>query len=286
MKTKLSLAVIVVLAVVGLVVQVWLPRVGVSIAALGFLAAAISLILLVQRINVRLARIDRRLAKLQQSVSWGNQQTTKYGNSIFSRVKNARLSPSDGGLPPERPQVKASVSRAVEKPVVSAGRVATPDVKNPFSDETLATMLMPGRLLKAAGLYDTAGLPPHDAVIWEPGEVLRSLELSTPDVVVLDEEFISHSPVWGSAMTAVGAGLMKELVQAQNWAKRHGVQVFLLPATVAPDVFSKALRGTTTDVLPLDQEQKSEDYGAAHTALFEALVERAARREVREAAGA
>ena len=159
-----------------------------------------------------------------------------------------------------------------------AGRAATPEVSNPFTDESLQSMLAPGRTLKVGGVFSPRSLSVGEHLVWTPGQVSESLERQKPEVLLIDEQEIQESALWSSATTGAGTALMRELLEGIRWAKEGGVPVYLLPSTLAPDVHSSALRSAPVLVLPLDEASLVASAGGPQTPLLRSLHELAVAR--------
>lgn len=290
MSTRLAAAAALVLFVLGAVVQIWSPRSGLTLMLVGVMAGIASITLMQRTLQRRLIKHERLLGTLQKSVTQGtnkvhrtvtagNKQSGKYGSSLMRRVQdvNDRLkhgSPAGTASAPTTTSAGASSLR----PAAFAGRAATPEVTNPFSDETLAAMLTPQRVLRVSGIFDAAGLPELAARPWLPGEVVPELERHQPDLVLLDEQVLRSSPVWSSATTGVGTALMRELLEGVAWAETHKVPVYLLRSALPPDVHTAALRSSSAVSLPLGAADLEAAAGAPQTPLLIRLQKIAAAR--------
>ncbi|MGP9613491.1 hypothetical protein ACT3TE_09550 [Brachybacterium sp. AOP42-B2-9] len=285
MTTRIAAAAAALLFVLGAVVQIWSPRLGLTLMLLGILAAVASVLFLQRAIQKRLMKHERFLVKLQQSVTTGtkkverlvtagNATASKHSASLERQVKLLAERPGAPTVPAAQPAASASSPPSR----TGIGRASTPDVTNPFTDESLHSMLAPNRAQKIAGIFTTDHLPDHEPSQWIPGDVVSSLERSTPDLIVVDEGAIRDSAVWSSAYSAVGTALMRELLDGLTWAQDHRVPVYLLPSTLSPDVHSSALRGSSAVLLPLDTEALDAAAGAPQTPLFQSLQELAAAR--------
>lgn len=290
MSTRLAAAAALVLFVLGAVVQIWSPRSGLTLMLLGVMAGIASITLMQRTLQRRLIKHERLLGTLQKSVTQGtnkvhrtvtagNKQSGKYGSSLMRRVQdvNDRLkhgSPAGTASAP----CTTSAGASSRRPAAFAGRAATPEVTNPFSDETLAAMLTPQRVLRVSGIFDAAGLPELTARQWLPGEVVPELERHRPDLVLLDEQVLRSSPVWSSATTGVGTALMRELLEGIAWAETHKVPVYLLRSALPPDVHTAALRSSSAVSLPLGAADLEAAAGAPQTPLLIRLQEIAAAR--------
>lgn len=291
MSTRLAAAAAVLLFALGAVVQIWSPRLGLTLMLLGVLAAFASTALLLRGIQRRLVKHERFLTQLQKSVSTGTKKVERSlaaeaaesakGRSALLREVRAVQNAREATTTPDHASAAAATAAPGSPPsagTAGAGRAATPEVTNPFTDETLHSMLSPRRLLKIAGLYTADGLPDHEPSIWTPGEVVASLERVHPDLVLIDEQALRDSPVWSSATTAVGTALMQELLGGVTWAQEHRVLVYLLPSSLPPDVHSSALRHSAAVVLPLTAADLDAAAGAPQTSLLHRLQELAAAR--------
>ncbi|HLR45000.1 MAG TPA: hypothetical protein VK065_07420, partial [Brevibacterium sp.] len=248
--------------------------------------AAVASVLFLQRgIQKRLMKHERFLVKLQQSVTTGtrkverlvtagNATASKHSASLERRVK--LLAERPAAAPGPAPQVPDAAAAAPAR--AGIGRASTPEVTNPFTDESFRSMLAPGRVQKVAGVFLPDQLSEHEPTQWMPGDVVLSLERSTPDLIVVDEGAIRDSSVWAGAFSAVGTASMRELLDGLTWAQEHRVPAYLLPSTLAPDVHSSALRRSSAVLLPLGTEALDAAAGAPQTPLFRSLQQLAAAR--------
>lgn len=282
MRTKLSIAAAVVLFVAGAFAQIWMPQLGLTAMLLAVMCALAAIVLRQQAVLRRLAKHERLIAQVQKTAANGKTETATYGASILRRVKqltddavaptgasSAKHSEPAGGSTGARPSATADHG---------AGRAATPDVSNPFTEESLHSMLTPSRTLKVGGIFSPRSLPEGEHVVWVPGQVSESLERQKPEVLLIDEQEIKESALWSSATTGAGTGLMRELLEGIRWAKGRGVPVYLLPSSLAPDVHSTALRSAPVLVLPLDDAAMQASAGAPQTPLLRRLHEIAIER--------
>lgn len=282
MKTKLLVAGAASVFVLGAVAQIWAPRLGLTAMLLGVMAASAVIVLRQQLILRRLGTHERLIKQAQKTAANGKTETATYGASILRRVKLLTddpvvLSTLRGDQPSPAPgHVNTEQSSLVGH---GAGRAATPDVSNPFAHETLDSMLTPGRVLKVGGVFFPTQLPGGDHSVWVPGDVSASLERERPELLVIDEQAIHESPRWSSATTAAGTALMRELLEGIRWAKARGIPAYVLPTTLAPDVHSGALRGSSALVLPLDEASMQPAAGGPRTPLLRALHELATKRQ-------
>lgn len=285
MTTRIAAAAAALLFVLGAMVQLWNPRFGLTLMLFGVLSAVASVLFLQREIQKRLMKHERFLVKLQHSVTTGTQKVERMvtaGNATASKhsvnlERQVKLLVDRPGAPAV--QVPGPADAATPTPVKAGiGRASTPDVANPFTDESLHSMLAPGRVQKVAGIFASDQLPEHEPAHWIPGEVVTSLERSTPDLVVVDEESLRDSAVWSDAVTAVGTALMQELLDGLIWAQDHRVSAYLLPSNLSPDVHSSSLRSSSAVLLPLDTETLDAAAGGPQTPLFQSLQQRAAVR--------
>lgn len=285
MTTRIAAVAAVLLFALGAVVQIWSPRLGITLMLLGVMAALTAVLFLQRTIQRRLIKHERFLVKLQQSVTSGTKKVERAvatGNAKAS--KSTTSLQSQLKLLAERPETQtAALSRppsdtAAPQVKTDIGRASTPEVTNPFTEESLHTMLAPGRVQKVAGIFAAEQLPEHESSAWIPGDVVPSLNRSTPDLIVVDEGALRDSAVWGDAVTAVGTALMRELLDGLTWAQEHRVPAYLLPSVLAPDVHSSALRSSSAVMLPLDADGLDASAGAPQTPLFHTLQQLAAAR--------
>ncbi|MEE1617853.1 hypothetical protein [Brachybacterium sp. J153] len=285
MSTRLAAAAALVLFVLGAVVQIWSPRVGLTLMLLGVMVGLASITFMQRTLQRRLIKHERLLGTLQRSVTQGtnkvhraveagNKQSGKYGASLMRRTQdvNDRLKHGlpAGAAPAASP---APAGAGAPRPAASAGRASTPEVTNPFTNETLATMLTPQRVLAVGGIFDPRPLPELTARPWLPGEVVPALERDRPDLILLDEQALRASAVWSSATTGVGTALMRELLEGVSWAESHKVPVYLLRSALPPDVHTAALRRSSAVSLPLGPEELEAAAGAPQTSLLSHLQE-------------
>lgn len=273
MKKTLAIGATAVLFLVGLVLYLVNNRVGLALIFLSIFGIFCILLWTQQQIAARIAKIDRSITKTRNSVTWGNQEILKYSTSIFRRVQSSGYSSPSAGISFAAEQASGLLSTA------TVGRGATPEVMNPNSRETFASMLDPNRELKVAGIFFAEGLPGVTEVEWFPGSVVESLHQSIPDLVVIDELAMSQSAAWKESFNAVGTTRMKEIIAATGWLKEKGVMTFHIPAKLPPDVHSAALKNAPMTHLPLDESMHESDFGGPHTELFEALQQLAIERE-------
>ena len=289
MSTRLAAAAAVLLFALGAVVQIWSPRLGLTLMLLGVLAAFASTALLLRGIQRRLLKHERFLVQLQKSVTTGTKkverslaaeaaESTKGRSALLREVRTVQNAREATTTPDHASAAAAAPTSPPPAATPGAGRASTPEVTNPFTDETLHSMLNPRRQLKIAGLYTAGSLPDHEPSIWTPGEVVASLERVRPDLVLIDEQALRDSPIWSSATTAVGTALMQELLAGVAWAQEHRVLVYLLPSSLPPDVHSSALRHSAAVVLPLTAVDLDAAAGAPQTPLLHRLQELAAAR--------
>lgn len=281
MKTKLAIAGAVLFFAAGAVVQLWMPQLGLTAMLLGVMCALAAVVLRQQAVMRRLTKHERLIVQVQKTAANGKTETATYGASILRRVKQLTdESASPSGAAPAPPaaatQGVGARSSGAERQV--AGRAATPEVSNPFTEESLQSMLTPGRTLKVGGVFSPDVLPEGDHVVWVPGQVSESLERQKPEVLLIDEQEIQESALWSSATTGAGTALMRELLEGIRWAKQHGVPVYLLPSQLAPDVHSSALRSAPVLLLPLDDATLLASAGGPQTPLLRSLHEVAVAR--------
>lgn len=285
MKTKIAIAAAVMFFALGAVVQVWLPQLGLTAMLLGVMCALATVVLRQQLLLRRLSRHERLIKQVQRTAANAKTETVTFGGSILRRVKvlTDEVTPSRSGA-----SSNAAVHQGARQPTTpevsapeqqTAGRAATPEVSNPFTNESLHSMLTPGRVAKVAGVFSPSSLSEGEASIWTPGEVVASLERARPDVLLIDERELRHSASWSSSMTGAGTGLMRELLNGIQWAKGRGIPVYLLPSRLAADVHSAALRAAPVLVLPLDDNTLEASAGAPPTRLLSGLQETAVTRE-------
>lgn len=285
MTTRIAAAAAALLFVLGAVVQIWSPRLGITLMLLGVISAITAVLFFQRTIQRRLIKHERFLVKLQQSVTTG---TKKVERAIAASSATASKSTTSlqhqlkqlAEKPDAKPSVLSGPATTTSTSLVKTdiGRASTPDVTNPFTAESLHTMLAPGRVQKVAGILPADQLPEHEASAWFPGDVVPSLNRSTPDLIVVDEGALRDSAVWGDAVTAVGTALMRELLDGLTWAQEHRIPAYLLPSVLAPDVHSSALRSSSAVMLPLDADGLDASAGAPQTPLFHTLQQLAAAR--------
>lgn len=291
MSTRLAAAAALVLFVLGAVVQIWSPRSGLTLMLLGVMTGIASITLMQRTLQRRLIKHERLLGTLQRSVTQGtnrvhraveagNKQSGKYGSSLMRRLQdvNDRLKHGTPAGTAPATSTPSSAGSASRRPAASAGRASTPEVTNPFSDETLTTMLTPQRVLGVGGVFDPRALPELTARPWLPGEVVEALERDRPDLILLDEEVLRSSAVWASATTGVGTALMRELLEGVSWAETHKLPVYLLRSALPPDVHTAALRRSSAVTLPLGEAELEAAAGAPQTSLLSHLQEIATAR--------
>lgn len=281
MKTKASIAAAVIFFAAGAIAQIWAPQLGLTAMLLGVMSALAAIVLRQQAVLRRLAAHERLITQVQKTAANGKTETATYGASILRRVK--QLTDESGAQagaqhqpPSQAAQGAGAGSNAAAE--LGAGRASTPEVSNPFTEESLHAMLTPGRRLKVGGVFSQRSLPDGEHVVWAPGQVSESLERQKPEVLLIDEHEIQASPLWSSATTGAGTGLMRELLDGIRWAKAHGVPVYLLPSSLAPDVHSSALRSASVLVLPLDEATLRASAGGPQTTLLRTLHEAAVER--------
>lgn len=226
-----------------------------------------------QQLAARIAKIDRMTSRTASSVTWGNQEILKYSTSIFRRVQSSGYSFPDSGVGFRTDQSSGLLD------TVNVGRGATPEVRNPNSRETFATMLDPERELKVGGIFFAEELPGVTHSEWYPGSVIESLHQSMPDVVIIDELAVSQSQAWKESFNAVGTSRMREIMAAIEWLKQKGIITFHISADLPPDVHSATLKNAPITHLPVDETTQKSDFGGPHTELYEALQRLALERK-------
>ena len=283
MKTRLAAAASAALFVIGALAQIWAPRIGTTLMILAVLAALAALLFMLQQLQRRLIKHERFITGLQKSVKQSSDAATRRHGQLLLEFKHVKA-----GLESPAKAAAAAPAAAAEPPKGSTatkpspggvGRAGTPEVTNPFTVETLASMLAPQRRLVIGGLFTGAELPEHTAAPWMPGDVLRSLEEQRPDLIVLDEAVLAVSPIWSSATSAVGTSLMQELVRGVTWAAGRHIPVYLLTARIGPDVHTGALRSTAAVALPLTGADRDAAAGAPQTPVLARLEKIARSRE-------
>lgn len=283
MKTKVAAAATMFLFPLGAIAQIWVPRIGTTAMLLGILFAVAVVVLRQQSLLRRLAANERASLQAQKTAANAKAETALYGKSILRRVKlltDERSQPPVQSMPASTTEQPETPDKP-EKP--EAGRAATPDVSNPFTVETLGSMLTAGRKLKVAGIYSTQLLPEVEHMLWVPGSVASSLEQDRPEVVVIDEEEFRASPVWSSVISGAGTALMRDILEGIRWAKSLQIPIYVLPSTLAPDVHSSALDRSPAIRLPLNAEELEPAAGGPQTPLLRGLNELAAERSRGEA---
>lgn len=290
MSTRLAAAAALVLFVLGAGVQIWSPRVGLTLMLLGVMAGIASITFMQRALQRRLIKHERLLGTLQRSVTQGtnkvhrtieagNKQSGKYGSRIMRRLQDVNDHVKNGVLASSSIDSSASWTGSRSAgPAASAGRASSPEVINPYTEESLAAMLTPQRVPSVGGVFDPKSLPELTASHWLPGGVVAALERDRPDLVVLDEQALTSSPAWSSATSGVGTSLMRELLEGVAWAASNRVPVFLLRSDLPPDVHSTALRRSSAVSLPLGPQDLDAAAGAAQTAMLDRLQEIAAAR--------
>lgn len=281
MKTKISLAAAVLFFAFGAIAQIWLPQLGLTAMLLAVMSGLAAVVLRQQAVLRRLALHERLIAQVQKTAANGKVETATYGASILRRVKQLTDDPgAKTGAHHDQPAEAAGAGSAGTRMTGEhgAGRAATPEVSNPFTEESMLSMLTPGRAMKVGGVFSLHSLPEGEHAVWAPGQVAASLEAHKPEVLLIDEQEIRESPLWSSATTGAGTGLMRELLEGIRWAKARGVPAYLLPSSLAPDVHSSALRSAPVLVLPLDDATMQASAGGPHTPLLRALHDIAVER--------
>ncbi|MGO1736853.1 MAG: hypothetical protein ACTHZ9_11110 [Leucobacter sp.] len=280
MKTKISALAAVIFFVLGAFAQIWAPQWGLTAMLFGVMCALAAVVFGQQTVLRRLSKHERLLKQVHKTAWNGKAETATYGGSILRRVKQLT---DEGAAPrsssndqPARPT--ESEARLNASPQQSAGRAATPEVSNPFTDESLHSMLAPGRKLKVAGVFSPRSLPGVEHMAWIPGDVSASLARTRPESLLIDEQEVQDSALWSSATSGAGTRLMSELIDGVRWAKAHGIPAYLLRASVAPDVHSSALRSAPVVVLPLDAESLEASAGGPQTSLLQELQQIAIER--------
>lgn len=283
MKTKVAAIAAMLLFALGAIVQIWLPRTGATVMLLSFLCAFAVVVLRQQAILRRISANERLIVQTQKTAANAKAETALYGKSILRRVKLLTderpqyASPGASTVALERPEAPNS------PPNPEAGRAATPDVSNPFTVETIESMLRPGRRLKVAGIYSPHLLHDVEHAHWNPGDVVASLERDRPEAILIDEAEVRSSPVWMSATTGTGTTLMKDILDGIRWAKPLQIPVYVLPTTLAPDVHSSVLYQSSVVRLPLNADDLEPAAGGPQTPLLQRLNELAADRSRGEA---
>lgn len=281
MKTKISIAAAVILFAVGAVAQLWVPQLGMTGMLLGVMCGLAAVVLRQQAVLRRLAKHERLIAQVQKTAANGKTETATYGASILRRVKQLTddaVAPSGSSSQQPADAASGAGARSTAGSEHGAGRAATPEVSNPFTEESLLSMLTPGRTLKVGGIFSPQSIPAGEHEVWAPGQVSASLERQKPEALLLDEQEIHDSALWSSATTGAGTGLMRELLEGVSWGKAHGVPTYLLPARLAADVHSSALRRPPVVVLPLDDATTRASAGGPQTPLLRTLHEIAVQR--------
>lgn len=295
MKTRLAAAAAVVLFVVGALAQIWASRLGLTLMLLAVLAALAALMFMLQQLQLRLIKHERFITGLQKSAKQSSNAATRRHGQLLQEFKHLKagversrkapvVAPASTAATPTGPAAATPTGPAAAKPSPGGvGRAGTPEVTNPSTDETLASMLSPSRRLVIGGVFRGAELPEHTAAPWMPGDVLRSLEEKRPDLILVDEAALAASPIWSSATSAVGTSLMQELVRGVTWAAGRHIPVYLLKARLAPDVHTDALRSTAAVSLPLPEADRDAAAGAPQTPVLSRLEEIARTREEAQA---
>jgi len=284
MKTKISVAAAATLFAVGALSQLWIPQLGLTAMLLAIMCGLAVVVLRQQALLRRLSRQERVLLQVQKTAANAKTETVTYGGSILRRVKMLTDEVEGSRAGPNPSPAAQQVGGQTATPAASneqhgAGRVATPEVSNPLTNESLHSMLTPGRVVKVAGVFSPRTIPEGEASPWVPGDVFASLERERPDVLLIDERELQDSSRWSSATSGAGTGLMRELLDGIRWAKARGIPVFLLPSTLAADVHSAALRAAPVLVLPLDVDAMEAAAGGPQTRLLHSLHEIAVARE-------
>lgn len=268
MKIKIVVMASGIFALAGTVLQFWNPQLGILFIGYSILLAVTAGLLLLRLIQKRIIKHERMLGQIQRTASDTKMETLKFGTSIFKRVDRAEYNHSPSGSSSLAPKTINTDEQPTEKPNFQAGRAATPEVANPFTNESFTSMLNPDREPSVSGIFGDlfpAGISQRQ---WRPGQVLEQLETARPDSIVLDEKEINHSPVWSRSFTSVGTALMKELTQAIAWARQHQIPVYLIPADqVTTDIHTSKLRGPAVIELPLDDSQSASAFGGPRSQL-------------------
>ena len=257
MKIKIVVMASGIFALAGTVLQFWNPQLGILFIGYSILLAVTAGLLLLRLIQKRIIKHERMLGQIQRTASDTKMETLKFGTSIFKRVDRAEYNHSPSGSSSLAPKTINTDEQPTEKPNFQAGRAATPEVANPFTNESFTSMLNPDREPSVSGIFGDlfpAGISQRQ---WRPGQVLEQLEKE-----------INHSPVWSRSFTSVGTALMKELTQAIAWARQHQIPVYLIPADqVTTDIHTSKLRGPAVIELPLDDSQSASAFGGPRSQL-------------------
>lgn len=280
MKTKVAAVAAVVLFPLGAIAQIWAPRIGLTAMLLGVMFALAFVVLRQQTLLRHLVKHERLILQAQKTAANGKHESATYGASILRRVK-LLTNESEGTIVNlEHASTGRMPSAPPADPIATpgSGRAATPDVSNPFTNETPNSMLTPGRALKVAGIFSPKMLPQGEPISWMPGGVVSSLEEERPELIVIDEQELRDSALWSSATTGSGTALMKDLLEGIRWAKPLGIPTYLLPSTIAPDVHSATLRNSAAVRLPLDADILEAAAGAPQTPVLQRLQELATGR--------
>lgn len=293
MKTKVVAIAAMFLFPLGAIGQFWLPRAGETAMLAAIMCAIAVTVLRQQSILRRLSRNEKLIIQTQKTAASSKAETALYGKSILRRVKlladeradvpATNVSTADTDVQGTANQNAGAATSFLEKSADYAGnpaigRSATPDVSNPFTVETLDSMLAAGRGLKVAGIYSPQLLPDVEQMPWTPGNILSALERNRPEVIVIDEEEFRSSPVWATATGGAGTALMKEILDGIRWARPLQVPIYRLPTTLPPDVHSSMLDLSPATRLPLTTDDLEPAAGAPQTPFLQHLNQLAADR--------
>lgn len=277
MKIRLAAASAAVAFTAGLIAQIWNFQLGLVLMMIGLLGALITILIHQQAINRRLMKHERFLTQLQNSVASTKAETTRYGNSIFRRIRalTGEAPPGPTNPAPVTPDQSPMITDKL-----NVGRVATPEVKNPQAKETILSMLDPERQIAIAGIMEKRMFSECQFTAWYPGNVEESIKTSRPELIILDERAIFSSAAWSKSMAGAGAALMKELLRGITLAQAQQIPVYLLQdPTLKVDIYSAALRKANVVALPLRAPTLEAAFGAAQTGTVQRLQQIAIDRE-------
>lgn len=278
MATRITAGISIFLFVAGALFQFWFPSLGATLMNLAILSGLAAVLFMLRGIQARIRKNERYILNLQKSAQVqrdGLQSVDKWLRTTVPALLEGNSSPMQQSTGAKKPVEQETNSAGS----VGIGRSSTPDVANPFTEETLNSMLKPGRELTVAGIFNPSDIATSQQTLWIPGDVISSLERRRPDLLVLDELEISQSSKWSVSMTSVGTRLMKELLDALDWATKKRIPVLIMPGAVRPDVHSSTLRTDASVTLPLTAEQLDAAAGAPLTPVLQRLQQIALQRE-------
>lgn len=277
-----------VLQAVGVQFYAAMYTLGLMVLLLLILKRTGALVSSINRINRVLYVTEKEAASSRALTSWYGRQLLDYGSSIFKRTNrliDASEVDPNGFVSQQVDEAarghKGKAEGGQAKSLWRSGRVSTPNVENPKTNETMADMLDPERALIVGGIFGASLLDNLHAkgMYWRPGVVNSLLEKQRPDAIVLDQGCLDQGQ-WYGALKASGTGLMREILDGVDWSQKLGIPVFVIPHNAVPNVNSFALRQRNTVVLPMNQEDYEQSFGAVPSQLL-ARLENLAKEQVR-----